>query len=327
MDSPEEEIQANLVIGNFNRSHQLAELWLASIPLTEKDGSDYLKAKEAFVYSRFFLHRQERSAKMKLGAERARTFLQFLHEIKELRDENGFSSASFQSSYWQSVHYFIHTQIAEGLAHDFAGQKSYNLELEEVMQLATSLSEIENWKAAEEALLFVYQVNPRHALANFLLANVYFHSNIEGKFQLHLREALFLKPDLLAGYTRFLPSGVFQELWEHIDERDIADIVKYRYYALTLEINGLYKKKRKMAEDEFRRLEQNFAKIQIEYKENLAMRDEIEPRVLHYLCWIIEYCQQLRFFDKFEEYRALMIDIDLDVYTTFQEKGLSSSLG
>ncbi len=322
MDSPEEEIQANMVIGNFNRALGLSEKWLKSFSLSEQNSLDHRKAKEAFLYSRFFIHRQERTAKIPVSGERARTYMRFLREIKELRQDNGYDRDI--SSFWGSVQFYIHTQIAEGLARDFAGQKSYNLDVDEVMQLATSLCEIENYKAAEEALLFVYQVNMKHALANFLLGIVYFHLNDHRKFQIHMREALFIKPDVLTGYRRFLPPGVYQDLWRHIEERDISELMKNRYYALTLEINGLYPHKRKINADEFRKLEHDFQKLFEEYKSNPNLQDEMQPRILHYLCWLVEYSQRARDFEKFEDYRSLMIDLDIAIWSTFQEKALAA---
>ena len=157
---------------------------------------------------------------------------------------------------------------------------------------------------------------------HFLLSFVYYRLNQESKFYIHLREALFLKPEVIDGYTRFLPESIFADLWLQIKNEDEKDIVKFRYFALALEINGLFPSKREMKPDEFRKLESDFLKMYREFKEHANLRAAMQPRILHYLCWLVYYSQKLKNFDKLEDYRTIMLQIDPETWSRLQEKNL-----
>ena len=85
----------------------------------------------------------------------------------------------------------------------------------------------------------------------------------------------------------------------------------------------MYKHYRKIKNEEFRNLEDTFKKMLNEYEKNVIMQDQTKPRVLHYLTWLLYYCQQLREFEKLEDYKAIMSEIESEAYLTFQEKVLS----
>ena len=320
MNFPEEEIQTNIISGNFQRVYQLAESWLRSIELEKQNGPNYENAREAYVYSRFFLHRSERISTLPSGSEKASVFLGFLREIEKVRRKEKFSGSGF---IWRTISYYIHKQVADGFARDFAGQKTYNLNQEDILQLGHSLIEIDRSKSALECLNILYKMNTKNADVNFLLGFAYSKEGDEQNFNFHYREAMFLRPEVILKYLHLLPLGIYTNLWKHLVEEDREDEVTARYYALTLEINGVYKHYREMKNEEFRNLEDAFNKMLNEYEKNIVMQDQTKPRVLHYLTWLLYYCQQLREFEKLEAYKTIMSEIESEAYRTFQEKVLS----
>src|SRR5262245_34101361 len=149
MDSFEEEIQSQIISGNFSRASQLSKEWLESFSIEQSKSYDFKLAEEAFNLARFFHHRQERLGKFEVGSDRSRTFIQILGDLEKERKNGNYNA---ESAIWRTVKYYIHSQIAEGLAKDLAGQKSFNLKHEDIIQLSVSLIETENWKSAFDTL-------------------------------------------------------------------------------------------------------------------------------------------------------------------------------
>ena len=74
-------------------------------------------------------------------------FVSFLDEIGDFFEENQIPQ---KSEHVQKIAYhFLHKQISAGFAHDFAGQRAYNLDKNEINQLVFPLFFIENYKSAK----------------------------------------------------------------------------------------------------------------------------------------------------------------------------------
>ena len=167
MDPQAQEVQESLFKGNYQAALRTSRKWLDEFPYTEKDSDQYKKAEEAFLYSRYLSSRQERVNNMNPGEQIARAYLEFLKGIEKLRieyklDLNG------DPHFWDGVSKMIHAKIAEGFAKAFAGQKSYNLNDKEVIQLGTSLLCLEKWSSALEALAFLHRYNKVNPEVNLL---------------------------------------------------------------------------------------------------------------------------------------------------------------
>lgn len=322
-DSPLDEILQSIFAANFSRAVKVASDWLKTIPLDNTDSFEHHQAREAFILGRYFLHRQDRLTRMTPGADKAREYIAILADIADLRNESGLSQVlGSQSDVLKSIEYHIHSRIAEGLAKDFAGQKSYHLDKSEILQLAVSLIEIENFKSAGEVLDFLIKMQSRTSIASFLMAYVCYRKGDEECFSVNLREALFQQPEVLGDYLRYLPGGVYYDVWEQIDGSDHTDILKYRYYALMLEVNGLYRFKRKLTQKELEKIEIDFEKLYREFKNSAGLYEELAPRVMHFLTWLVYNCHQNKDFDRLQDYRSMFIDIDKEIWETFQKKNL-----
>lgn len=321
MDSPASEIESNILGANFSRVVQLAEEWLQQLnpsELIQTENKTVHPAQEAYQLGRFLLHRQERMGQLPPGVERARLFMGILTEL-----ENGVIEASSpQSTFLASARAYCHSQIAESLARSFAGQKSYNLNQEEILQLSFSLLEIGNIASAEEVLDFLYQLNPRNATVNFLLSYVNDHRHDSKRVKRFLREALFIRPELATELARFLPEGVFRELYSHLQSSDYPEEVRDRYYALFLEVNGIYGEHRSFLAAEFKQFEAEYTRLKMQYEQPNARKAELLPRLLHYLSWMIPALIDRKDYEKLEEHRIEMRSLDLDIWNTFQEKNL-----
>jgi len=310
-----------MLAANFGRACQLAKEWLESAPLELRESRQYRFAEEAYVYSRYFSHRQERINQTPKSADKARLFLKFLEELEEIREEKGLSE-TYENSVWPDVFKMIHMNIADGFAKAFAGQKSYNLDQDEVIQLVVSLIEVGNLTGAKESLLFMYKMSPKNALYNYLLSYVFSHLDQQELFLTHFREALFMKPEVLEGHEKYLPDGAFKKIWEHLENEDISKTAKYRYYALYLEINDLYINKREISVKELEKIEEDFEKLYTQYKDskNIPFVEEIKPRILHFLTWLIYYSEQLKNFDSLDRYRSIMKKVDENIHDRFLRK-------
>ncbi|MDH5720173.1 MAG: hypothetical protein OEZ13_06060 [Spirochaetia bacterium] len=320
MEFPEEEIRNSLIAANFGRACQLAKEWLEAAPLELRNTRQHKIAEESYVYGRFFFHRQERINQTPGSADKARLYLKFLDELIEIRKERELSE-TIENSIWPDVYKMIHMHVAEGFARAFAGQKSYNLDQTEVIQLAVSLIEINNWPGAKESLLFMYKMNPKNALYNFLLSHVYYQLGEMDLFLTHLREALFIKPEVIEEYEKYLPEGAFQKIWDHLSGEDFSKIARYRYFALYLEINGSYKIKREISDKELEKTEEDFEKLYLQFKDskNKPFLEDLKPRVLHLLAWLMYYAEEKKKLDSLERYSSIMKKIDQDVYANFLE--------
>ncbi len=320
MDSHKEELQHLLIGGHFSEAREIAEHWLKSFSLDEKNSAVYQKAQEAYLYARFFLHRQDRVQSLPKGETRARTYLQFLQELEALRKENGFDSG--KSGFWKSLRKYIHLQIAEGFARAFAGQKSYNLNDAEIIQLGVSLLILERWGSALDALTFLQRLQPANWLVSYLVAAASFHQNREREFSTNMRDALFYKPEILEEYDEFLPPGLFRKLWTNPHSKE-EEKQTPREYALLLEINGLYRFKRTIQKNELKQLEEEFEQEYQTYRSNGVYPADMLPHLLHRLCWLTYSYKTAGNYEKFEEYRNIMMNLSPDSWETFQAKNLA----
>ncbi|MDH5716031.1 MAG: hypothetical protein OEZ22_00150 [Spirochaetia bacterium] len=318
MESYEEDIAGNLAAGNYNRAWQLAEVNLKSFPIDKKNSRQYKEAEEAYIFSKFFFHRQERIKLTPNNYERARLFVDFLREVDEIRKEKDFSLYS-ENSILPVVYHIIHVHIADGFAKAFAGQKTFQLNQEEIIQLAISLIEIKNWQSAKDSLLFMLKANPKHAIYNFLLSFVCFQNKEEENFLIYLREALFINPDIIKNYKKYLPDGIFQNIWENIENQNYSENIKYRYYALLLEAHGLFSKKKEITNRELKKIEEDFEKLynQFQSSANSTIISEIKPRIMHFLCWLIYYFSQFNIVSSVERYKSILKNLDSEIYKLF----------
>lgn len=330
--SLQDEVCANIRSGNFSRALQNCLEWLSilppslafssnsldqEIPLPADD--EYRKAGEAFFYCRFFLHRQERLGQITPGAEKARLFLNFFGEIENLAQEKNFVEAS---PIFAALSFYMHGQIVDGLAKAFAGQKAYDLNQEEILQLARSLLFIENQSAALETLKFLCRYNNKNPEVLLLLSFAHWHLQDIDEFEEHFREALFLKPEILQNYVDVIPVGDFSRLWEKLQESGYPSNLIYRVYALLAEVNGLYKKARVLSSYEIEKLEDDFQKLQQLYYNHTAQSEEVAPRLMHLLCRILLHFYSQGEKEKTESYGIIFETLDANMWESFQENVL-----
>ncbi|MES0491200.1 MAG: hypothetical protein ABUK01_14475 [Leptospirales bacterium] len=320
MDSQTEEIRDSLFGGNFQTAFDISKQWLDNLALDQRNTPEYLRAQEAFIYSRYFLHRQERILRVPSGEARARLFLEFLYGLGEIRKENKYDKHG-DPLFWETISSFIHAQVAEGFAKAFAGQKSYNLDDKEVIQLSVSLLKVGKWRQSLEALTFMHRYNPYNPEVHLLMSFAQYNLKDETLFLFHFREALFLKPELLGDYQEFVPVEIFRKL-ENINTGEDDDIYKYRNYALLLEINGFYKAPRPIIDKELTRIEADFLPEYEQFNKNREFFHNLLPRLLLSLCWLIHAYKQRDDYDKTEFFRNIMQEISPDTWDTFFEKGL-----
>lgn len=315
----EEEVGSAILAANFPKAVQLSQEWLQQITVEQAGTVFAKKISDAFLISRFFLHRQERLNQIPSGIDRARLFLALLTEYEKSLADGGIDPSSIVSQVGRT---YIHAQVADGLARDFAGQKAYNLNQDEILQLAFSLIEIEKFKSAEDVLLFMYRHNRKSPQVNYLLAYISYRLHKENDFYHYFRDALFFKPEIVSVYPKYLPGGIFTELYQRVAENGHTGVLRDRYFALLAEVNGLYPIKLSLNRDEIIRIEGDFRKIRADYVNTSTIRDELFPRVLQYLCWLVLYYTNQRDFDKVEEFRQEMLFFSEDIWESFAQKNL-----
>ncbi|RME91386.1 MAG: tetratricopeptide repeat protein [Candidatus Hydrogenedentota bacterium] len=315
----EEAIVREIKTGNFQQVEKLAEEWIQQLPIEKENSEEKKLAEEAFYYARFFLNRSERLSMIHRGRERANLFREYLRQLRELREENNFIP---HSPFWQAMKLYIYQNIAESLSSVFSGQQAYNLDTEEQLIFAESLIEIGSLKQALDALAFFIKMHPRNARARLLYAYVYFLLGNEKEFLKQFREALFLNPDVLDKNTHRIPEGTLRKLYDFVCEQTENPRVRYRSYALLLEVQKIYSDHRILSKNEALKVQTEFFRLYDEYKKQPEREDELLPRLLHFLIWLILYFRGTKNFDKAEEFRLRMVDLDMHTWETFYKNHL-----
>ncbi len=319
MSFPESEIESCIIANNYTIGLKIAKEWLLSATEDDVSETEYLRAKEAYTYMKFFSDRHERIHSVKVGRERAKIFTSYLEILKEICEKNNFG---FASRIWRCVYQITHTEIAKSLAKDMAGQKSHNLQEDDIFQLAFSLIELQIFKAAEDTLLFLYNIRPRSPLVNLLLAYTSYENQAKEKMEVYLREALFINPDILKEYSRFIPGDHLKKLWQEVGELGFIAEVQCRNFALLTEVNSFYTQKRELSQAELRKIEVNYEKLSSEYNQNSALKELIQPRILHYLTWMIFYFVKYDDYEKADHYQKIMTEWEPEVYSMFKRNHL-----
>lgn len=317
-----DDIQIELDSGNFPEAEKKSKAWLASIPLTDKGSISYKRATEAYVYSQYFLNRQESIARLQTDDQRARYYQSALQEIDEIRKKNGFEK--IDNPLWRCMNRYLHARIAENYARAFAGQKSYNLDQNEIIQLSFSLLNLEKWKAALDSLDFLLRLQPHNAQINFLMAYAYDKISQKVKTHAHFRDALFFHPEVIAQYPDYLPGEIFEKTWTTFlaqeDDTENPPQETYRKYALLLEINKIYKSDLELADKDLKNIEREFSEKFRLYEKETQKPGIKTAELLHYLCWLITVYQKLSDYEKFEFYRQKMIQLNPQAWETFQSQ-------
>lgn len=295
---------------NFPRATTLAETWLRELPT----GAANAEALEAYEIARMFLHRQERFAALAPGIERGKAFEELLGTLMQAHSVTLVRRAAIM---------LCHAQVADNFARDFAGQKNYQLQLKDLLQLAYSLLMIANYASAREVLTFIIANHPTQATAHYFAAHAANMTGNETAFFEHYREALYLRPEIVSEYPEFMPGGVFQEMFKIVHEEEYGEGVRERIYALLLEVNGVYRHRRKLKIDEVRNLEAEYRKLRQEYVAARVHKKAFEPRLLQLLAMLVIHAHQTQNFEKFEQYRGEMVAIDHSIWQTFQQNNLT----
>lgn len=314
-------IADEILAGNFPRAASLAEAWVRELPQgTSLDISpERSAADEAYEIARYFLHRHERLSTLPPGMERGRAFEGMLRDL---------TAQGHQSTIRRTAVMLCHAQIADSFARDLAGQKSYQLQLDDLMQLTYSLLMIANYTSAREVLAFILANHPTHAGAHYMAAHAANMTGNEQGFFEHYRDALYLRPEVVAEYPEFMPAGIFQDMMNLVHEEGYGDNaasggVRERIYALLLEVNGVYRHRRKLKVDEARQLEAEYLRLRQEYAGARVHKKTFEPRLLQLLAMLIIHAHQMQNFEKFEHFRAEMIAIDNAIWQTFHQNNLA----
>lgn len=309
-------IADEIVNANFSRAVGLSEAWLRALPASTERTANAEKeaAEDAYEISRYFLHRQDRLSLLPLGRERGQLYEEILAHFIQTNSISVVRNAALMH---------CHAQIAENFARDFAGQKNYQLQLKDVLQLAYSLMMIANFASASEVLLFITTNYPTNASAHYFSAHAANMTGNETKFFEHYRQALYLKPEIVSEYPEFLPGGIFKDLFNLVKAEDYAAGVRERMYACLLEVNGVYRHRKKLKVDEARALDSEFRKLKQEYVAAKSQKKAYEPRLLQLLAMLVIHAHQTQNFEKFEEFRSEMIEIDHSIWQTFQQNNLT----
>lgn len=305
-------IADEILQANFPRATTLAETWLRELPA----GITSDEALEAYEISRMFLHRQERLAALAPGRDRGKAFEDVLANLTRSKPIAPVRRAAIM---------LCHAQIADSFARDFAGQKNYQLQLKDLLQLAYSLLMIANYASSREVLAFILANHPSQAAAHYLAAHAANMTGNETAFFEHYRDALYLRPEVVSEYPEFMPGGVFGEIYKMVNDEDYGDGVRERIYALLLEVNGVYRHRRKLKIDEVRTLEGEYRKLRQEHVAARVHKKAFEPRLLQLLAMLVVHAQQTQNFEKFEQYRGEMIAIDNAIWQTFQQNNLAQT--
>jgi tetratricopeptide (TPR) repeat protein len=297
---------------NYPRATTLAETWLRELPA----GAANAEALEAYEIARMFLHRQERLLGLAAGIERGKAFEELLGNLMQVQSVTLVRRAAIM---------LCHAQIAENYARDFAGQKNYQLQQKDLLQLAYSLLMIANYASAREVLAFIIANHPTQAAAHYFAAHAANMTGNETAFFEHYREALYLRPEVVSEYPEFMPGGVFRDMFRIVQEEEYGEGVRERIYALLLEVNGVYRHRRKLKTDEVRNLESEYRKLRQEYATARAHKKAFEPRLLQLLAMLVIHAHQTQNFEKFEQYRGEMVSIDHSIWQTFQQNNLTQN--
>ncbi|MDH4261449.1 MAG: hypothetical protein OEV78_00220 [Spirochaetia bacterium] len=313
-----EEIRDELICGNFIEAEKKSRQWLASFSLADKNNINYKRAGEAYIYSQYLLNRQDSIGRLETDDQRARYFREVLNELNRIRVEKKFEK--MDNPLWRGIDNYLHARIAENYARAFAGQKSFNLDQNEIIQFSISLLTLEKWQTAIEALDFLLRLNRHNAAVNFLMAFAFDKLNQKVKTHVHLRDALFYKPEVISEYTEFIPGEVFEKYWRSFVSEASSEKTLYREFALLLELNGVYKSDLEISTKELQDIEREFNdKFKIFELKNEKSGLEISE-LLHYLCWLIIKYQKNSSHDKVEFYRQKMIFLSPDAWETFNNK-------
>jgi len=322
-------IADEILNGNFPRAAGLAEAWLTELPIA-KDGvpgaspAERAIAEEAYEIARYLMHRHERLSNLAPGMERGKAFEEVLQDMVR-QGSPTVSQAQTVSVIRRAVIMLCHAQIADNFARDFAGQKNYQLQLKDQLKLAYSLLMIANFTSAREVLGFILANHPTNAAAHYMAAHAANMTGNEQGFFEHYRDALYIKPEVVSEYPEFLPGGIFVEMLKLVHEEDYGEGVRERIFALLLEVNGVYRHRRKLKIDEARVLEAEYQKLRQEYTSARVHKKAFEPRLLQLLAMLIIHAQQMQNFDKFETYRSEMISIDNSIWQTFHQNNLAQA--
>ncbi len=317
---PLEEVTKNIFSFNFAKAFQVAEAYLESFDLEtiQREPGEYIRAKEMYLVSRFFFVRYDRVQSRKNGVEKARMFRGFFPELEEFLQKEIPAEHSRNSEIMKDIRTFMHSQIAEGFAQEFAGQRSYNLDHKEVLQLVQSLLFLKNYKSAGDVLYFLYQLNARDPEVNIVLGLISGELGDQDSFRRFLSEGLFIQPRILEKYQDLIPPGVYRDLWEDLDGEDAA--LRGRKYAIVLEINGMLQSSRRLVASENKRLESEYVSLKKEYQNKPS--EEFKLKIIHILIWILRFHHASGNFDQLNFYRAELMDFDMELWRVFQEKNL-----
>jgi len=318
MEFPMEEIRDELICGNFPEAEKKSRQWLESFSLADKNDVNYQRAGEAYIYSQYLLNRQDRIQRLQGDDQRARYFLEVLAELNRIRESRKFEKTN--NPLWRGIDHYLHARIAENYARAFAGQKSYNLDQNEIIQLSVSLLVLEKFNAALEALDFLLRLNRHHPSVNFLMAYACDRIGQKNKTHLHLRDALFYRPEVIADYPDFMPNDTFEKYWRSFSGESDFGKSLYREFALLLELNGVYKSDLEISPKELQDMERVFNE-KFKACESKPEKTGLEiSELLHYLCWLIIKYQKSSSYEKVELYRQKMIYLSPDAWETFNSK-------
>ncbi len=313
----EEAVKSNLLSKNYARALEQTRAWLNSIPLKGDVVSHeaYSLAVEVYYYITFLLNRSERLETLTTNKGKAYFFIECLEGLHKIRQEK---KIIIESSCWSTILLALHSDISYYLAKELAGQRSYNLHEVDVIQLGTSLIEIGNWSAAQDALEFLQNIHSKHALCHYLLAYVYFEQNKIQNFYISLREALFLDPAIMLNREFCIKDDSFVALWEQVCHQEFTDpSIKYYYFALLAEVYGLYKIRKDLTKTDIKSLEAEFYSLYQDNNTHGFKQDKVKFRLLHYLTWLIYEANRTNTIAILKNYKIIMSEIDKNIYELF----------
>lgn len=314
---PLEEVSKNIYSMNFQRAFQAAEENLRQVPFEEtRDNTERYKAsKELYLGARFFYSRRERIQNKRDGIEKARMFVQFLEEFESYLLTEIPKQQIRHSSFIKDIYTFIHSSIADGFAEEFAGQRAYNLNNEEILMLVYSLVYIKNYKSAEDVLYFMLQINSGDPAVNLVMGIVSYYLEKKDEFVQYFSKGLLIKPEVLENYIEFLPEGPLTNLWKEVEIEEAG--VRCRKYAILLEINGILKRIQNASSAEAKRMIDEYERIKKEYQKSDNMNAYY--KMIHLNLWLIRHFIEKNDFEQIDQYRTELMDYDSEIYLFFNE--------
>ena len=320
MQTRAHEICESILLGNIPRANQLAEAWLTELPLSnlQEKTDSILQPADYHKITRYLIHRHERLSGIPAGVEKSRELKRMVHELV---------SENPDSDIRRSAVTYYYAQIADGFARDFAGQKSHQLNSEDLLDLSYALIMIKNFTSASETLQFLLNHHRQNPSVHYLLAHTANMLGESTRFFEHYREALFLKPEVVSEYPEFLPGGAFHEMYQFVIHEGYPESKRDKVFALLLELNGSYPFIRKLKTDEVRNIEIEYAKWKKDFENSSANRKDFQPRLLHVLCWLVWHAHQTQNLGKYDIYRAEMTEIDSSAWTTFYQNNFGKNKG